>query len=99
MDSQLLFERREERPTGRLPTFDASMRTAADHDKMKPRRHAAALKLLVLAISMAGCGSSNNSSSPCSKTTAGLHDRQTQTINSAAVGRFALPDSPYAPRQ
>ncbi len=57
MDSQLLCERREERPTGRLPTFDASMRTAADPAKMKPRRYAAALMLLVLAISMAGGGS------------------------------------------
>ena len=71
----------EKRPTGRLPTFDASMRTAADPAKMKPRRYAAALMLLVLAISMAGCGSSNNSS--CSTASSG--DKVAAPVTSAEV--------------
>jgi hypothetical protein len=56
-------------------------------------RHAAALMLLVLAISMASCGGSNNPP-PCRKSSSVI-----SFCNSAVMGRTALPDSPYAPRQ
>ncbi len=58
-------------------------------------RHAAALMLFVLAIWIAGCGSSNNSPS-CRRSTAGV---SVACATSAAEGRSPMPDSPFAPRQ
>jgi len=68
---------------------------SANSESMKAR-HGAALMLLVLAISMAGCGSSNNSP-PCSTASGDKACGGHGGGHRGGVGA-ELPDSPYAPR-
>jgi hypothetical protein len=55
----------------------------------------AAVTLMVLAISMVGCGS-DNSPSPCSGKRVPVGGTCTNTTSS--IGRSPMPDSPYGPR-
>ena len=57
-------------------------------------RHAVALMLFVLAISMAGCGGGSSNSKPCTQIPAGVKCTQSNVL-----GGGSLPDSPYGPRQ